>query len=161
MLPAKIINRLNKVKLMREKLKADESLFRQATKKITFEPTKEIETNSKVIAEFFKVYKEFKEDNNTLNILNGFNLRIKRGDRIGIIGPNGTGKTTILNALSFALFGDALTNIKKNTLQANENIKQAQVDKWSYLKSQVVPFFEEIITAVEGSKFTAEQLKSN
>ena len=45
--------------------------------------------------------------------------------------------------------------------QINENIKQAQVDKWSYLKSQVVPFFEEIITAVEGSKFTAEQLKSN
>ena len=45
--------------------------------------------------------------------------------------------------------------------QINENIKQAQFDKLSYLKSQVVPFFEEIITAVEGSKFTAEQLKSN
>tara|TARA_A100000164_G_scaffold100801_1_gene88150 strand:- start:422 stop:979 length:558 start_codon:yes stop_codon:yes gene_type:complete len=45
--------------------------------------------------------------------------------------------------------------------QINENIKQAQFDKLSYLKSQVVPFFEEIIAAVEGSKFTAEQLKSN
>ena len=45
--------------------------------------------------------------------------------------------------------------------QINENIKQAQFDKLSYLKSQVVPFFEEIITAVEGSKFTAKQLKSN
>ena len=45
--------------------------------------------------------------------------------------------------------------------QINENLKQAQYDKWSYLKSQVVPFFEEIIAAVEGSKFTAKQLKSN
>jgi DNA repair exonuclease SbcCD ATPase subunit len=29
---------------------------------------------------------------------------------------NGTGKTTIVNALSFALFGTALTNIKKDNL---------------------------------------------
>ena len=29
---------------------------------------------------------------------------------------NGTGKTTIVNALSFALYGQALTNIKKDNL---------------------------------------------
>jgi DNA repair exonuclease SbcCD ATPase subunit len=37
---------------------------------------------------------------------------------------NGTGKTTIINALSFALFGQALTNIKKDNLINKTNAKQ-------------------------------------
>ena len=41
------INRLNKVKEMREKLKADDSSYRQATKKITIEPIKDLQTGSR------------------------------------------------------------------------------------------------------------------
>ena len=55
------INRLSKVKEMREKLEADESSFRQATKKISFEPLKDIDINSKVVAEFYKVSKHLKK----------------------------------------------------------------------------------------------------
>jgi DNA repair exonuclease SbcCD ATPase subunit len=36
---------------------------------------------------------------------------------------NGTGKTTIVNALSYALFGQALTNIKKDNLVNKTNNK--------------------------------------
>ena len=36
---------------------------------------------------------------------------------------NGTGKTTILNALSYALYGNALTNIRKNNLINKTNGK--------------------------------------
>jgi DNA repair exonuclease SbcCD ATPase subunit len=40
---------------------------------------------------------------------------------------NGTGKTTIVNALSYALFGNALTNIKKDNLINKINNKNLLV----------------------------------
>ena len=61
------INRLSKVKQMREKLKADESSYRQVTKKIIFQPVTDFDNNSKVIAEFYRVYKEFNENGKPLN----------------------------------------------------------------------------------------------
>lgn len=47
------------------------------------------------ILELKKVYKAYGEK----NILNGFDYTFKKGDRIGIIGENGVGKTTFLNIL--------------------------------------------------------------
>ncbi|TMI87845.1 MAG: ABC-F family ATP-binding cassette domain-containing protein [Bacteroidetes bacterium] len=47
------------------------------------------------IAELKKVYKNYGER----IILKGFDYTFKKGDRIGIVGKNGTGKTTFLNIL--------------------------------------------------------------
>ena len=100
------IRRLNKVKEMRDKLKKDESSFRYTTKKIHIDPINDFDSHSKIIAEFYNVYKEFYSDGVKLKILNGFNLRIKKGDRIGIIGKNGSGKTTFLKLLLKELKAD-------------------------------------------------------
>jgi len=32
-------------------------------------------------------------------LINNFSLRVMRGDRIGLLGPNGIGKSTLLNIL--------------------------------------------------------------
>jgi ABC transport system ATP-binding/permease protein len=42
-------------------------------------------------------------------IVDGFSTRIRRGDRIGIVGPNGTGKTTLINLLTGSLRPDTGT----------------------------------------------------
>ena len=55
-----------------------------------------------------------------LTLVLGENLD-QGGDDTG--SRNGTGKTTIINALSYALYGNALTNIKKNNLINKTNSK--------------------------------------
>ncbi len=91
--------RLEDMKAARDKLKADQIAYRRATKKIELKPMKDGEMGSKIVAEFYNVYKHFEEDHKTIPILNKFSMRIQRGDRIGILGKNGSGKSTFLKLL--------------------------------------------------------------
>lgn len=61
-------------------------------------------------------------DRNDLTLVLGENL-----DLGGDGSRNGTGKTTIINALSYALYGQALTNIKKDNLINKTNNKNMLV----------------------------------
>ena len=72
--------------------------------------------------------KNFMSVGNVTQAINfeGQDLTLVLGQNIDLGGDdagsrNGTGKTTILNALSFALFGDALTNIKRDNLVNKTN----------------------------------------
>jgi len=53
------------------------------------------ELSSKLIVEAKEISKKYGEK----NLINNFSTRILRGDRIGVIGANGTGKTTLLKIL--------------------------------------------------------------
>ena len=87
-------------------------------------------------------------------------LREKKDNQIDIIIKEYDGVSKKAENYIFVINSEVQKMERSIENQINENIKDAQVDKWSYLKSQVIPFFENIIEAVEGSKFTAEQLKS-
>lgn len=63
-------------------------------------------------------------DRRDLTLVLGENLDLG-GDDSGA--RNGTGKTTIINALSYALYGNALTNIKKDNLINKTNVKGMMV----------------------------------
>jgi len=60
--------------------------------------------------------------NNDLVLVLGENLDLGGNDN-----RNGVGKSTIVNALSYALFGSALTNIKKDNLINKSNMKHLLV----------------------------------
>src|SRR5712672_2204199 len=56
-------------------------------------------------------------------IVDGFSIRVQRGDRIGIVGPNGVGKTTLIEMLTGANPPDT------GTIRLGANIEMATLDQ--------------------------------
>ncbi len=85
----------------RDSLEKDQKAYRRVTSTIELPPLT-AEQSSQNVAEFFNVGKSFTDPDNgrTKLILDKFNMRIKKKDRIGILGRNGSGKTTFLRMLT-------------------------------------------------------------
>lgn len=101
------VSRLDRMEDERAKLKRDRNSFNRMMAKIEMPPAEYEEISSKIIAEFFKVGKVFNDHGSEKIILDKFNLRIMRGDRIGVLGLNGSGKTTFLKLLIGELEADS------------------------------------------------------
>ncbi len=106
------------------------------------------------IVEFHNVSKSFDD----FQILNKFNYNFLKGERIGVIGKNGTGKSTFLNLLTGNLQPDSGKIITGETIQfgyytqAGINIKQGQkvID--------VIREFGDYIPLKKGRQISAQQL---
>ncbi len=92
------VRRLNQAHEANEQLENDIKSFKRATKKINH-PIIEFEQSSDIIAEFYGVSKAYTKDEKEIIILKDFSLRIKRGEKIGILGANGSGKTNFLKLI--------------------------------------------------------------
>lgn len=101
------IRRLELMREERDKLKSDKSAWRHATKKIDLGDMDDVEVSSKIVAEFFGVSKTLRDETRETLIFEKFSHRIMRGDRIGILGRNGSGKTTFLKLLVGEMAPDA------------------------------------------------------
>jgi ABC transport system ATP-binding/permease protein len=71
------------------------------------------EVKTKMVIDADRVTKWFGER----TIIKDFSLRIQRGDRIGVVGANGTGKTTLLKLLTGEIEPDEGTVARAKTLQ--------------------------------------------
>jgi ATP-binding cassette subfamily F protein uup len=74
------------------------------------------DVKTKVVIDADKVAKRFGAGKNERAIIKDFSLRITRGDRIGVVGANGTGKTTLLKLLTGELDPDEGTIRRARTL---------------------------------------------
>ena len=117
------VRRLEQIKLMQKKLEEDESSYRRAISKIKVNSNIKFKDHAKSISEFFNVSKSFKTNSEEIKILENFNLKINKGDRIGILGGNGSGKTTFLKLLLKEEIPD------KGTIKNFKNIEFSYFDQ--------------------------------
>jgi ATP-binding cassette subfamily F protein uup len=94
------VRRLDLMKAERDKLRSDKNALARMLAKITVSSEQEdYEASNRIAIEYYNVNKHFEGAGGTKVILENFHLRIQRGDRIGIVGKNGSGKTSFLKLL--------------------------------------------------------------
>ena len=108
---------------------------------------------SKVI-EFHKVVKQFGDR----IILNGFSYAFQRSERIGIIGKNGTGKSTFLNILTGAIPPDSGKVIIGDTIKLGYYTQSGIEIKTGQKVIDVIREFGEYIPLLKGRTISAAQL---
>ena len=106
------------------------------------------------IVEFHKVSKAFKYK----IILNGFEYVFKKGERIGIIGKNGTGKSTFLNMLTQTVTPDAGKIVIGETVKFGYYTQQGIHIKEGQKVIEVIREFGDYIPLTKGRQISAQQL---
>ena len=106
------------------------------------------------ILELKKVYKSYGE----LTILNGFDYVFKNGERIGIIGDNGAGKSTFLNIITQKEKADSgKINVGETIVYGYFNQKGIEL-KEDKRVIEVLKDIADVIIMANGSKISASQL---
>tara|TARA_Y100000385_G_scaffold118007_1_gene122847 strand:+ start:3964 stop:5838 length:1875 start_codon:yes stop_codon:yes gene_type:complete len=107
------------------------------------------------ILELKKVYKSYKD----LIITKGFDYTFKKGERIGIVGKNGTGKSTFLDMIMGIEPADSGKINRGDTIvfgyYSQEGIKNLKPNKRVI---EVLKDIADVITLANGSKVSASQL---
>jgi ATP-binding cassette subfamily F protein uup len=91
-------------------------------------------------------------------ILQSFDYNFQRNDRIGIIGNNGTGKSTFLKLLTDTLTPDGGKIIRGETLKFGYYTQEGIVVKAGQKVIEVIQEFGEYIPLKKGRKISAQQL---
>ena len=106
------------------------------------------------ILELKKVYKSYDD----LKILSGFDYTFKNGERIGIIGQNGVGKSTFLNIITQSLKPDSgKINVGETIVYGYFTQKGIQL-KQDKRVIEVLKDIAEVIVMSDNKKITASQL---
>ena len=106
------------------------------------------------ILELHKLKKSYSEK----KILDGFDYVFKRGERIGIIGKNGTGKSSFLNIITEKNPVDAGTVMVGETIKFGYYTQSGIVIKEGQKVIEVIKEFGEFIPLNKGQKISASQL---
>lgn len=106
------------------------------------------------IVELHKISKSFEDK----QLLNGFEYNFQKGERIGIIGKNGTGKSTFLNILTGKVKPDSGKVIIGDTIKFGYYTQTGIQAKPGQKVIDVIKEFGEYIPLTKGRQISAGQL---
>lgn len=132
------------------------------TKEIAFSQTKKQQLQLNVnmsriggkIMELQNISKSF----DTIKILENFNYVFKKGERIGILGKNGVGKTSFLDILTNKLQADSGIIERGETIKLGYYTQNNTYLKNDYRVIELVKEIAEYIEMADGTKISASQL---
>ena len=133
-------------------------MIKQEAKKRRKDHQVQLEINMERLGSKIVELHNLKKSYGDLNILNGFEYVFKKGERIGVIGKNGTGKSSFLNILTQAESVDGGKVVVGETVkfgyytQRGINIKEGQK------VIEVIKEFGEEIPLTKGRRISAAQL---
>ena len=82
---------------------------------------------NKILLETINLKKSFEHLDGSITLFNNFNIKIKEGDLVALVGPSGSGKSSLLHLL--ALFEEPTSeNFSKQN--QTKNLNNNQKDGW-------------------------------
>jgi ATP-binding cassette subfamily F protein uup len=140
------------------RIEAFEELKEKAHTKINHYTPIEINVGMSRVGKKILEIKNLSKKYNNLQIIKDFSYIFKKGDRIGIIGKNGVGKTTFLDILTEKINPDSGTIEKgENTVFGYFTQKELVVDE-SKRVIDIVKDMAEVLQTGTGESITASQL---
>ena len=132
--------RKENVSLFEGNLKKEKSEFLRSISKIKFTQINDLELGPNVIAQFYNVNKNFLLGKINKKIIKNFNYKLVRGEKVGILGKNGVGKSTLLKLLIKKIQTDSGSVKLRDSIQYSYfDQKSEQINDSLSLKENLIP----------------------
>jgi len=132
--------RKENVSLFESNLKKEKSEFLRSISKIKFTQINDPELGPNVIAQFYNVNKNFLLGKINKKIIKNFNYKLVRGEKVGILGKNGVGKSTLLKLLIKKIQTDSGSVKLRDSIQYSYfDQKSEQINDSLSLKENLIP----------------------
>lgn len=142
-----------KAKYRIDAFEATKNKAKSGKKEVDFNLEAKMQRLGGKILELKKVSKAFDD----LKILNDFTYTFKKGERIGVVGPNGVGKSTFLNLIAGELQAESGKIIPGQTLSIGYYTQRGIRFKEEDKMIDIITKIAEVIEMADGSKVSASQ----
>ncbi len=139
------------------RVEAFEELKEKASREVT-DKTLKLQSNAQRLGKKIYEIKHLDKSYGDKIIIKDFSYTFKRPDRIGIIGKNGTGKTTLLNLLTGRISPDNGELDKGLNTQFGYYTQQEMVFDDSKKVIEVISDIADVVKTPDGSSMTASQM---